>query len=267
MVTRWLGWSVIALGVSACARSNPQFDPEGADEGSSGSPKATTTGSADDEGTTSPSTETTSTTAPPDPDSSTGGSECLYERPPLLELHVMPPLPFEGCEAPLSLSAALGESLPGDAIGLWLCEGCPCTPDNGNLFAFTFPVPPPDGLPPCFQMDFQPFAGAGPCSVAAYAFSSGGVMRAAVSNLVDPDIPEPFGFVLDPTPFERCDAGCMPMPSGDYTIRALTADGVLPTGEPTMLPNTDQDYEVQSFRSGIDGDCSPVGRWTARPAP
>lgn len=261
---------IVGLGLVACTRENPEFETGPRDPGSSTAPSTESdtldgtdvTGPAGEEtggGTTAAADESTSSPA------ETGSQECVPEFLPRFGLGAKPAIEVPDCTAPVMFGVRPVMEVPGGIL-VRMCEDCPCFEPAGVLRELYPEVPPPDGLPECFRMYIDPGPGDGMfCDLDAYSYVVEALTVAVVSNVVDPDLPEPFDFVLADTPSELCDAGCEPKPSGHYALRALTGDTVPITGDVEILPSADQDYEVQNFESGLNAQCQEVGRWIAMP--
>lgn len=86
-----------------------------------------------------------------------------------------------------------------------------------------------------------------------------------VSNVVTPVFALPFTLDLAEIPSEECNEICTP-PSGHYALIANGATEIPPSGTTVQLLDP-LPYAVINDGSGIDPECSEVGRWHATLGP
>jgi hypothetical protein len=140
-----------------------------------------------------------------------------------------------------------------------LCSGtCECG-GPPSLLEFGAPLPPLSTTG-CYDLvvEFVP-SREETCQVQAYMLTDGTGPVTVVSNVIGPGFPQPFALQLADEPVEVCALGCTPE-AGVYALVTSLGEVEIPPDQ----ANVDYEgYKLANFGSGIDAECSAVGRWIA----
>jgi hypothetical protein len=265
---------VVAL-AWACTRENAAFEDGTGSEGDSGrdtstGPGVTSNGTSAgpgpgtlDDGELTSVSATTSTSGLDSGSASESAEEtanaCMPSFKPPRGIDANPMLDFGECPAvmPLTLNVTNQRAM---ALDAHLCDRiCPCPAEQEISLTFDVTLPMLLELPSCLELMLDLGLD---CELRAYALSvlpfEGTLPLLIVSNVVNPEFPDPFEFMLHAVTDMPCGDGCNP-PSGYYDLVTAEGDHVPPTGATVSVGL----FDVVNEGSGRNEACEPEGRWYA----
>lgn len=196
------------------------------------------------------------------------GPSCVPIFEPPFGLHSSPEpwlqLPVQECPVPVLRQYRVRVEAQPDPNSLEaeVCIGaCEC---GGVISLLELDAPLPELATGCYDLtvEFAPSDGEA-CRVLAYMLTDGSGPVTVVSNVIGPGFPQPFALQLADQPTTACELGCTPE-TGSYAL-------VGPLGVPVLPPDETsigyEGYKLVNYGSGIDAECSAVGRWVAQRGP